>query len=395
MVSGRGLSKPDGPNRLTMVLRRYFERSPIPIRTVFLWAVLLAVLYVITAFIGRTGMGRYPERFDWLGVAPIPFLNFLTWALLVPLVNIILSRWPLVIGRMLPQVLVHLALGLLLGAVQEVFTNVIYISILAYAERFVWTVDNAKEVLISLPGGVLQRTMEYWVLLVLLMYARSNKQVAEKRTQPLELENKLQEAELNSLKKQLQPHFLFNALNTVSSLMEEDVEAAQDVLIRLGQLLRTTLDESRLDQVPLLHELDTASHYLAIEAVRYKDRLQVVYTVSNDCHDAIVPNLILQPLVENSVKHGVSGTSEPVRVEVKAWREADRIRLAVIDDGRGCPDVEKALTHGGIGLRNVQQRVKLIYGENGSFRVMSPGGQGFQVHLELPYEAGTPHNLNP
>ncbi len=392
MVSGRGLSKPDEPNRLTMVLRRYFDRSPIPIRTVFLWAVLLAVLYVITAFIGRTGMGRYPERFDWLGVAPIPFLNFLTWALLVPLVNLILSRWPLVTGRMLPQVLVHLALGLLLGAVQEVFTNVIYISILAYAERFVWTVGNAKEVLISLPGGILQRTMEYWVLLVLLMYARSNKQVAEKRTQLLELENKLQEAELNSLKKQLQPHFLFNALNTVSSLMEEDVEAAQDVLIRLGQLLRTTLDESRLDQVPLLHELDTASHYLAIEAVRYKDRLQVVYTVSNDCHDAIVPNLILQPLVENSVKHGVSGTSEPVRVEVKAWREADRIRLAVIDDGRGCPDVERTLTHGGIGLRNVQQRVKLIYGENGSFRVMSPGGKGFQVHLELPYEAGSPNS---
>ena len=372
----------------SMPLKRYFDRSPIPIRTVFLWAVLLAVLFVFTSFIGRTGMGRYPERFDWLGVAPIPFLNFLTWALFVPLVNMILSRWPLVTGRTFPQVLIHLAFGLLLGAVQEVFSNVVYISILSYADRFVWTLTNAKEVMISMPGGILQRTMEYWVLLVLLMYARTNKQVAEKRTQLLELENRLQEAELNSLKKQLQPHFLFNALNTVSSLMEEDVEAAQDVLIRLGQLLRTTLDESRLDRVPLLHELDTASHYLAIEAVRYKDRLQVEYTVSNDCHDAIVPNLVLQPLVENSVKHGVSGTSEPVRIEVKAWREADRIKLSVIDDGRGCPDVEKAVTQGGIGLRNVQQRVKLMYGDNGTFQVLSAVGKGFQVHLELPYEVG-------
>ena len=372
--------------RASMLKRRYFEQGPVPIRTVFLWAFLLAVLFVFTSFIHRTGMGMHPERFDWLSVAPIPFLNFFAWALLFPLVYQLLRQWPLNTKPRVKKVIVHLLAGIGLGILQEVVTNLIYFNILAYAGRFQWSLEEAQNVLLHLPGGILQRTMEYWLLVVILMYIESSRQIAEKRTQLLQLQNQLQAAELNSLKKQLQPHFLFNALNAVSSLMEENVESAQDVLTRLGEFLRTTLEVERVERMPLLYEVDTASHYLAIEAVRFKDRLQVSYKIANDCHDALVPSLILQPLVENSVKHGPDSTSEPMNVEIEAMLIGDKVRLTVADDGRGCSDLEGALERGGIGLRNVRQRLALLYGPSGSFRVSSEGGRGFRVTMELPYE---------
>jgi two-component system LytT family sensor kinase len=377
-------------DRMAMVTGNYFKRTPFPMRTVFFWAFLLAVLFVFTSFIHRTGVGLHPEKFDWISVAPIPFLNFFAWALLVPYVYQVLLRWPLNVKPRVGKVLIHILIALLLGLIQEVITNFLYFDLLAYADRFIWSYDAVRDVLLHLPGGVLQRFMEYWLLLVILMYVESNRQVGEKRSQLLLLQNQLQAAELNSLKKQLQPHFLFNALNTVSSLMEDNVEAAQDVLIRLGQLLRTTLDEDRLNRVPLLHELDTASHYLAIESVRYKDRLKVVYSVTNDCHDAQVPNLILQPLVENSVKHAASTTSDQVSVEIKAQRNGDMVQLTLSDDGKGCADIAAAMEHGGIGLRNVRQRLALIYGDKSRFEVTSPNGKGFVVRIELPYELADP-----
>lgn len=371
---------------VTQMIKRYFDRSPIPIRTVFLGAFLLAVLFVFTSFIHRTGMGTHPDRFDWLQVAPIPFLNFFTWALLVPLVYQMLLKWPLNVRPIWHKVLVHILLGMLLGVFQEIVTNAIYLNILAYAGRFQWSSDTLNMTLLHLPGGVLQRMMEYWLLLVILMYMESNRQVNEKRTQLLELQNQLQETRLNALKKQLQPHFLFNALNTASALMDEDVNSARAVLVRLGQFLRTTLEEERLDRVPLLREVDNASDYLGIEAMRFRDRLQVLYSIDHDCYGVMVPNLILQPLVENSVKHGPDAMSDPVRIEIKAMRVDGRVRLSVWDDGKGCDDVDGALSTAGIGLRNVRQRLDLMYGKRYSFMVESPQGRGFRVSMDLPVE---------
>ena len=175
-------------------------------------------------------------------------------------------------------------------------------------------------------------------------------------------------------------------------------------LLRLGDIfmhqeilrdLKRAYPQAKIDLVlneqfamvgPLLHEVDTASHYLAIEAVRYKDRLQISYKISNDCHDALVPSLILQPLVENSVKHGPDSSSEPMKVELEAMLVGGRVKLIVADDGKGCTDPEAALERGGIGLRNVRQRLALLYGASGTFGVSSEGGRGFKVTIELPYE---------
>lgn len=368
------------------MIRRYFALSPLPMRIVLLGAFLFSVLFVTTKFMHKTIMGLYPDRFDWLAIVPIPLLNYFTWAMLFPLIYMLTQRWPLTSKPLAKQVVKHVLVCLVLGMLQEAFTSTIYLGFLANAGRFEWSAALSRDVLLQLPAGVLERAMEYWLLVIVLMFIESNRKMNEKLTQMLKLQNRLQEAELGALKQQLKPHFLFNVLNTVSSLMEHNVAEAQDVLVRLASFLRSTLKEDKVDRVPLLHELDAASHYLEIEAVRFKDRLRVEYSIANECHHALVPNLILQPLVENAVKHGSDTSHELIRIEIVAERIGDRLRLSVVDDGRGCTDVDNALSTGGIGLQNVGQRIALMYGPKGTFHVRSPDGRGFIVTLEMPFE---------
>ncbi|HEY0975935.1 MAG TPA: histidine kinase [Flavobacteriales bacterium] len=372
--------------RILGAIRAYFNRSPIPMPTVFLAAGLLSVLFVFTSFIGRTHMGTDPTLFDWWMQAPIPFLNFFTWTLLLPAVSGWSQRWPLKGRPMWRPILVHIGLGLVLCAVHEVFNSTLYLLILHNSGRIVWQPEMLSGALLSLPGGIAQRFMEYWVLLVLLLYMETHRQVREERTRVLQLQNELQTTQLLALKKQLQPHFLFNTLNTVSALMDVDIKSARTVLSRLGQLLRITLDEERRETVRLIHEVDHVGNYLDIEAIRFKDRLQVRYDIPAECQNALVPSMVLQPLVENSIKHGLDATSEEVCITIEALRHNGDLMLKVSDNGKGCPDMHAALTRGGIGLRNVRERLSLLHGPKGGFQALSEPGKGFHVVISFPFE---------
>jgi sensor histidine kinase YesM len=225
---------------------------------------------------------------------------------------------------------------------------------------------------------------------VIFIAADNAREMREKQTQLLKLKNELHISQLNALKKQLQPHFLFNTLNTVSALMDEDVNGARKVLSRLGQLLRVTLDKERRDKVPLTQEIDHIANYLGIESERFRDRLRVTYDVPADCGQALVPSMVLQPLVENAIKHGPDSTSDGVAISVTAARDGDQLTIAVTDNGKGCDDVDAALGTGGIGLRNVHDRLTLLYNGSSSFNIASIHGEGFQVKLSIPYEPYTP-----
>ncbi|MCC7501374.1 MAG: histidine kinase, partial [Flavobacteriales bacterium] len=183
-----------------------------------------------------------------------------------------------------------------------------------------------------------------------------------------------------------QPHFLFNTLNTVSALMDEDINGARKVLSRLGGLLRVTLDSTQRDKVRLDREIDYIGNYLGIESVRYQDRLKVTYDIPGSLSGAIVPSMVLQPLVENSIKHGPDSTNEAVLITVQARERDERLELKVSDNGKGCSDVNSAMITGGIGLRNVRDRLQLLYGDNARFELASPHGRGFNVTLSFPLE---------
>ena len=372
--------------KLLAACRSYFGNSPVPMRTVFFSAGLLSVLFVFTSFIGRTHLGMEPHLFDWWMQAPIPFLNFYTWALVLPLVHAWSQRWPLKGRPLWKPILLHILFGLLLCTLHEAFSNTLYLLVLNYSGRMPWQPEMLNNVLLSLPGGVVQRFMEYGLLLVLLMYMETHRQMQAERTRVLQLQNELQTTQLLALKKQLQPHFLYNTLNTVSALMDVDTMSARKVLSKLGQLLRITLDEERKERVTLIHEIDHVGHYLGIEAIRFKDRLQVRYDIPSACQNALVPGMVLQPLVENSIKHGLDATSAEVCITIEAQRKENDLVLTISDNGRGCSDVNRAMAAGGIGLGNVRERLSLLHGPNGRLQITSENGDGFHVKISIPFE---------
>ncbi len=364
----------------------YFSRSPIPYRTVLITAVALATLFLLQAYMHHYVYADIKDMgdFNWWREAPVPYLNFLFWALLCPLVYSIYLRWPLNARPAWKNIAIHMGLGVIVGSFHEVVTSSIYYYILYRIGDFKWNSEYLDYAFHSLPPAILQRFMEYWTLLAVLIAVDYAVQMREKQTQLLKLKNELHISQLNALKKQLQPHFLFNTLNTVSALMDTDVNGARKVLSRLGQLLRVTLDKEQRDLVPLSREIELIGNYLGIESVRFQDRLQVSYSIPEELEDAEVPSMVLQPLVENAIKHGPDAVSSTVHINVRAERRDGTLSLVVSDNGRGCSDVSNAMEHGGIGLRNVRDRLRLLHGDQATFNIASPGSKGFRVELSFP-----------
>lgn len=372
--------------KVLAAIRAYFGHSPVPMRTVFFASGLLSTIFVFTSFIGRTQLGTAPERFDWLRQAPGPYLNFFAWAMLLPLVALWSKRWPLKGHPIWRPLVIHFVLGLLLSCFHECSTTAVFLLFLKNMGYLQWSPELFNNLLLSIPGGVVQRFIEYSFLLMLLIYMETHRQVREERTRVLQLQNELQTTQLLTLKKQLQPHFLFNALNTVSALMDEDSKSARTVLARLGQLLRTTLDEERTERVLLIQEVDHVGDYLGIETIRFKDRLQVHYDIPAECQGALVPGMMLQPLVENSIKHGLDHSADRMEITIEAMKRQNDLLLRVADNGRGCSDPKEVFRNGGIGLRNVRERLSLLYGKNSDMVVTSSPGKGFSVTITIPYD---------
>ena len=192
------------------------------------------------------------------------------------------------------------------------------------------------------------------------------------------------QAQLQALKMQLHPHFLFNALHAISALVHRDPDAADKMIARLGDFLRLTLDASATQEVPLRRELEFLNCYLEIERVRFNDRLTTSVEVDPRVLDCRVPNLILQPLVENAIRHGVSQRTAPGHVRVRAERRGDALRLEVSDNGAGLSPQAKRATKGGVGLSNTRARLQQLYGSAYRFELSDDPRGGAIAALEIP-----------
>jgi len=201
----------------------------------------------------------------------------------------------------------------------------------------------------------------------------------------LELEARLTQANLQALKMQLQPHFLFNALNAISSLIHENPEAADEMVGSLSQFLRMTLDMSSENEVPLRKELDFVTRYLEIQQVRFGDRLRVCREVDLQNMNALVPPLILQPLVENAIRYGIESRELGGTVTIRAVREGDVLKMEVTDDGEGFKEMQLRSGRAGIGLSNTRHRLQELYGDKHQFRLTSNHPTGACVKLEIPF----------
>jgi len=216
----------------------------------------------------------------------------------------------------------------------------------------------------------------------------------ERELRASQLETRLVSARLATLKMQLHPHFLFNTLNSILPLVFRDGDAASRTVVRLADLLRLSLQNEASDLLPLRKELELLQVYLEIQRTRFQDRLSVELDVAPDVGDALVPNLILQPLVENAVKHGIAARPGAGRIEVRVFRENDtRLALRVQDDGPG-PPLGGHLGGGpGVGLRNTRDRLELLFGENHDFVFRGAPGRGCEVALSIPLAYAPPRTL--
>jgi sensor histidine kinase YesM len=240
----------------------------------------------------------------------------------------------------------------------------------------------------------------YWLIIGLYhtydyycRYRERERHAAELELRASQLETQLARAQLDALRMQLQPHFLFNTLNTISVLMDEDVSTANRMLLRLSDLLRLALKNPTDQENSLREEMDFLRKYLEIEQTRFQHRLRVQIDIDSDALDARVPNLILQPLVENAIRHGVSPRATESTIAIRARRFNGCIQLQVSDDGSG---FEAKLQGGGngIGLANTRARLEKLYGAAHSFELSSANDHGTQVTITIPFVAAQNEGVN-
>lgn len=217
-----------------------------------------------------------------------------------------------------------------------------------------------------------------------LNYRVQREEAVNLKAQAAQLQAQLADARLSALRTQLNPHFLFNTLNAVSALVERDPRGVRRMIARLSELLRTSLDEADESEVPLQRELTFIDRYLEVMQIRFQGRLHVRMHADPEVTAALVPNLILQPLVENAVKHGVSKTVGAGRVEIRAQRAGERVVLCVHDNGPGLASGKAPGTEG-VGLRNTRLRLAQLYGTDQSLTLRTAEGGGLIAEVSLPY----------
>jgi two-component system LytT family sensor kinase len=205
-----------------------------------------------------------------------------------------------------------------------------------------------------------------------------------RQRQAAQLQAQLAEARLDALRMQINPHFLFNTLHAVSALVERDPGGVRRMIARLSELLRHTIESHATDEVPLRDELAFLRRYIEIMEIRFQGRLQIEQAIDDDTLDAMVPNLVLQPIVENALEHGVNRATGAGRVRIAARRDGSRLLLTVRDNGPGLD----AKNESGVGLANTRARLEQLYGDAASLNLTAADGGGVIAEIALPYHQG-------
>jgi two-component system LytT family sensor kinase len=324
-------------------------------------------------------------------------LGWIPWVLLTPAVLWLGRRFPLERPKLARNLSVHAAACALVAAAHTALFVVASLLLSpfeskprSFLEMFYGRLTSQFHIDLLIYGAVLGTSYAVGY------YARFR----EREVRATQLEARLAQAELQALKMQLHPHFLFNTLNGIVGLVRDHKNsAAVEMIAGLSDLLRYTLDGAGRQEVTLREELEFLELYLGIQQKRFPDRLRVEMNVEAGTTEALVPNLILQPLVENAIRHGVSRRAAAGTVGVAATREGGMLRLRVYDDGPGLRHNARADANGdeahegspstGIGLSNTRARLKQLYGDAQSFEVFERDAGGVEATLLFPFRRGT------
>lgn len=355
----------------------------------------LRVIWAAATFLGFFSAFQASQVVRFFSKEPTPFLLLLglnlaywwAWALLAPIVLWLARRFPFDRGMWWRSIPVHLAAVLALTFAHILMSEGAHHLLVTWSwgepPRMAWWPRVSRAYFMSFDWEM----MTYWAIVGFWHAASYYRQVQDRTLRASQLETRLAEAQFQALQRQLHPHFLFNTLNTISALMHRDVEAADQMLARLSDLLRLALDLRGAQEVTLKEELEFLDKYLEIEQARFGDRLTVEYHVDPLLLDARVPNLLLQPLVENSVRHAVAVRPQPGIIAIRARRDGDRLQLSVQDNGPGLSPEHLTAVGRGVGLANTRSRLEHLYGAEQRVTFAEPPGGGLVVIVTMPFRA--------
>jgi two-component system, LytTR family, sensor kinase len=342
-------------------------------------------LAVIFAGQNYANQAWWTDTIYWKG----PLVGELVWAhswnILTPLILQLLNRFPLHRGKLSRSIVVHAFAVPFFFIASSAITVIAYRLILGPYPGSKSLFDSFRTVVIK---GFATGLLIYWLIIGISQAINYYRRYRDRELLASNLETRLVEAQLDALRMQLHPHFLFNTLNSVSVLMRRDVDAADRMLLQLSNLLRVTLARNVAHEIKLRQELEILERYLEIEQIRFQDRLTVRMQVDPAALDALTPQLFFQPLVENAIRHGVAERETGGVIEIRAERRDGMMRLEVRDNGPGLSVSRENLIEG-VGLSNTRSRLGYLYGSESRFDVRNADEGGLIVAAEFPFHTET------
>jgi signal transduction histidine kinase len=351
----------------------------------WMWGLIILAFYTFQAllYVPQTylfNVGANPS-FTLLKAIVATFIPFYIYALLIPAVIWLGVRFPLERRVWFKHLLFHLPCSLAFASMHLVFlgiANSIILARLMPAGNYRLPVSATGLVLGFGAGSMLQ----YWNAVIA-------SQAINYFFKYREREFRLAQAELSALKMQLHPHFLFNTLNAISELVYSDPKVADESILRLSDMLRFALESGKAQEVTLKEEAEFLEKYVEIQRTLMRERLTVRLNIDPETLDASVPNMLLQPLVENAIKHGLAPRPEGGAIDIYARRLDGKLYLEVADDGIGMPE-NREVKKEAVGLINTRERLKYLYGEAHTFNLSSFPGRGVTIRIVIPFKEREP-----
>ena len=312
------------------------------------------------------------------------------WGLFVPIIWWLSKKYPLEKRILFRNLLWHITLSIVI----VLLYIVVYVGydrlFFEYYTQPKWTFWQCMIVFVA--SKFHWNFITYWGILGVVNAFEYQRKFRERALKAIQLESQLFQSQLQALKMQLHPHFLFNTLHTIASMVrQEEKKEAVAMLTGLSELLRMALEQGQKQRIPLKEEMDFVNTYLAIEQVRFKDRLQLDIQIEATTLDAIVPNLLLQPLVENAIRHGLAKKLSARQLQIRSYQKNEFLNIEVYNEGLSLPNDWHLNNSEGVGLSNTQKRLEQLY--NGQHQLQIKNHQqGVLVSVQIPFEKASPEN---
>jgi two-component system, LytTR family, sensor kinase len=339
------------------------------------WTVA-GLLYSAQSYFYRVEIG---QDVNWLDILIIDMPNFILWFFLMPITVFLSRQFPFSKERWALPGTVHLSAAILVSIIHST----------SYVVYRLWIKDGVQgitgsRIYINVFSTFDYSMLVYFIMLFVIQVMIYNKKLKDEHARSMQLQSDLVQSQLDVLKAQLQPHFLFNTLNSISVLTRENPKLADKTIHLLSDLLRYSLKHARQQFVTLEAEISFIKDYLAIEKIRFGNRLKIEIDVSPETLSINIPSLLLQPLVENAIKHGVAKKRGDGLIQIIAKKKSNYLTLQILDNGQGEGQQAHSENNLGLGLTNMQKRLDSLYGADYNFRLENEQDKGTRVLIEIP-----------